>query len=170
MYRTARVNRRIVTMPRSKHSKPRKCEAHDLPECVCGALRMVTRAVTQIYDDAMRPSGLRVTQFSLLSRIERLQPVSAAHLVDALHADQTTLARALKVLEKDGLVRRAPRGDQRVKPVELTAKGAKRLAYARGLWAEAQARMVGLVGPEDWRAMRARLGGMLEAVAPPRVG
>lgn len=140
----------------------------DLPECVCGMMRMVTRAVTQLYDDAMRPSGLRVTQYSLLSRLERLGPVSAASLVDPLHADQTTLARALKVLEGDGLIQRAPQADQRVKLIELTAKGRKRVAAARQIWRQAQARMLDQIGREQWDDMRRHLGGILGALGPAR--
>jgi len=157
----ARVNRRIVTPARTVQS----AAAPELPDCVCGALRMATRAVTQVYDDAMRPAGLRVTQFGLLARIARLEPVSAAVLEGALHADQTTLARALKVLEKDGLIRRAPNPDKRVKRIELTAEGRKRLAQARRLWQEAQDRMVGLIGDGAWKDTHQRLEKLLGAVA-----
>ena len=139
--------------------------AEELPQCVCGALRTVTRAVTQLYDDAMRPAGLRITQYGLLSRIARLGPVSAAVLVDSLHADQTTLARALKLLEQDGLVRRAPHSDRRAKRIELTAEGGRKLAEARKLWLAAQQRMVGLIGEAEWRAMRGRLNGLLGVAA-----
>ncbi len=170
------VNRRIVTMARSTHSRTQEQGATrapdpcDLPDCVCGSLRMVTRAVTQIYDDAMRPSGLRVTQYSLLSRLNRLGPVSAASLVDSLHADQTTLARALKVLENDGLIRRVKQADQRIRMIELTPEGGKRLAQARRLWADAQACTVGLIGQQQWHDLRARLGGMLNALGPVQKG
>ena len=140
-------------------------QADELPHCVCGALRTVTRAVTQIYDDAMRPAGLRITQYSLLVRIARLGPVSAAALVGALHADQTTLARALKLLEKDRLVRRAPQPDRRVKRIELTPQGRRKLAEARVLWDQAQRRAVGLIGQADWSDLRGRLGLLLAAVA-----
>ena len=139
-------------------------EAPALPDCVCGALRTVTRAVTQLYDDAMRPAGLRITQFSLLSRISRLQPVSAAQLVDSLHADQTTLARALKLLENEGLVHRVAEADRRQKRIRLTGAGERKLAAARKLWARAQSRMVALIGERQWIAARAQLGGLLAAV------
>jgi len=138
-------------------------EAEALSHCVCGALRTVTRALTQLYDDALRPSGLRITQYGLLSRIRRLQPVSAAHLVDALRADQTTLARALKLLEGEGLVRRAPQADRRVKRIELTEAGARRLAEAHRLWALTQRRVVALAGEREWNDLRARLGRLLAA-------
>lgn len=164
MYLPCGVNNWIVTLPRPIQSTPDP----DLPDCVCGALRMATRAVTQLYDDAMRPSGLRVTQYSVLSRIARLQPISAAALESSLYADQTTLARGLKVLEKDGLIRRVPNPDKRMKKIELTALGLKRLAHARKLWAEAQKRLVGLIGQDAWRDTHAGLGRVLDAVTAPQ--
>lgn len=158
-------------MPRRSSHAEKKVETEsvpDMPDCVCGALRMATRAVTQLYDDAMRPSGLRVTQYSLLSRIERLQPISASALESSLYFDQTTLARALKVLEKDGLIRRATNPDKRTKTIELTALGRKRVGHARTLWAEAQARLVGLIGRDAWRGTHEGLGRVLNAVTTPR--
>ena len=82
-----------------------------------------------------------------------------------MHADQTTLARALKVLENDGLIRRVPNPDKRVKRIALTAAGRKRLAHARRLWTEAQANMVGLIGDAAWKDTRRRLGRLMEAAA-----
>jgi DNA-binding MarR family transcriptional regulator len=157
-------------MPRRSSHAGKKVEmesALDMPDCVCGALRMATRAVTQLYDDAMRPSGLRVTQYSLLSRIERLQPISASALESSLYFDQTTLARALKVLEKDGLIRRVSNPDRRVKKIELTPLGTKRVARARALWRAAQDRMVGQIGKDVWRGTRDGLHRMIDAVASP---
>jgi DNA-binding MarR family transcriptional regulator len=135
-----------------------------LPDCVCGALRTVTRAVTQLYDDALRPAGLRITQYSLLSRIRRLQPVSAGALVDTLHADQTTLARALKLLEQEGLVVRAAETDRRLKRIKLTEAGERKYQEARKLWTETQHRVVATIGPGRWREAHRRLGEMLAAV------
>ena len=157
-------------MPRRSSHAEKKVEAEfalDMPDCVCGALRMATRAVTQLYDDAMRPAGLRVTQYSLLSRIERLQPISASALASSLYFDQTTLARALKVLEKDGLIRRALNPDRRVKKIELTPLGLKRVAEARALWRAAQARMVDRIGKSVWKDTRDGLHRMMDAVASP---
>lgn len=157
-------------MPRRSSHAEKRVEPEagfDMPDCVCGALRMATRAVTQLYDDALRPSGLRVTQYGLLGRIERLQPISAAALESSLYADQTTLARALKVLEKDGLIRRVANPDKRVKKIELTTQGGKRLAHARALWREAQDRMVGRIGKDAWRGMHDGLIRLLDAAADP---
>ena len=67
-----------------------------LSPCVCNTLRMVTRVVTQLYDDCLRPSGLRVTQFSILAAIARLGEASLKQLEDELAIDQTTLTRSLR--------------------------------------------------------------------------
>src|SRR5258706_14888119 len=66
-----------------------------LSPCVCNTLRMVTRVVTQLYDDCLRPSGLRVTQFSILAAVARLGEASLKQLEDELAIDQTTLTRGL---------------------------------------------------------------------------
>src|SRR6266850_8044063 len=75
-----------------------------LSPCVCNTLRMVTRAVTQLYDDALRPSRLRVTQFSILATIARMGEANLRQLEHALAIDQTTLTRSLNLLERDGVI------------------------------------------------------------------
>lgn len=80
--------------------------------CVCTTLRMVTRAVTQLYDDALRPGGLRITQFSILASIARAGAANLRQLEDELAIDQTTLTRSLSV-------RQVPtsRANERSRPV-----------------------------------------------------
>src|SRR5262249_60246277 len=84
-----------------------------LSPCVCNTLRMVTRAVTQLYDDALRSSGLRVTQFSVLATIARRGEANLRQLEEALAADQTTLTRRINLLERAGVIGRAPASDRR---------------------------------------------------------
>src|SRR2546428_302631 len=69
-----------------------------LSPCVCSTLRMVSRAVTQLYDDILRPSGLRVTQFSILATIARMGEANLRQLEHPLAIDQTTLTRSLGLL------------------------------------------------------------------------
>ena len=77
-------------------------------QCVCDTLRMVTRVVTQLYDEMLRPSGLRVTQFSILATIARLGEANLRQLEYMLAIDQTTLTRSLNLLERDRLIERVP--------------------------------------------------------------
>jgi DNA-binding MarR family transcriptional regulator len=102
-----------------------------LSPCVCSTLRMVSRAVTQLYDDMLRPSGLRVTQFSILGAIARLGEANLRQLEHMLAIDQTTLTRSLKLLERDRAIDRVPHPDGRVKAMTLTSKGRKALEAPR---------------------------------------
>src|SRR6266705_2198348 len=86
-----------------------------LAPCVCSTLRMVSRAVTQLYDDVLRPSGLRVTQFSILAAIARLGEANLRQLEHMLAIDQTTLTRSLNLLERARVIERVPHPDGRVK-------------------------------------------------------
>src|SRR6266852_9308121 len=109
-----------------------------LSPCVCSTLRMVSRAVTQLYDDILRPSGLRVTQFSILATIARRGEANLRHLERALAIDQTTLTRSVNLLERDRMIERVPNPDGRIKAMRLTRKGRRVLNVARPLWAHAQ--------------------------------
>src|SRR5216117_4598968 len=119
----------------------RPMSGHDpgwLSPCVCNTLRMVTRAVTQLYDDVLRPSGLLVTQFSILAAIARMGEANLRVLEDTLAIDQTTLTRSLNLLERDGVIERVPHPDGRIKAMKLTSKGRRALEAARLLWSQVQ--------------------------------
>src|SRR6266498_114263 len=121
-----------------------------LSPCVCNTLRMVTRVVTQLYDDCLRPSGLRVTQFSILAAIARLGEASLKQLEYALAIDQTTLTRSLSLLERGGVIERASHPDGRIKAMRLTSKGRRALEVARPLWARAQGKVLRELGTRAW--------------------
>ena len=139
-----------------------------LSPCVCNTLRMATRAVTQLYDDALRPSGLRVTQFSMLAAIARLGEANLRQLEEALAIDQTTLTRSLGLLERDGLTERVDNPDRRVKAMRLTAKGRATLAVARPLWSLAQDRVLRELEAKGWADARRRLAHLLEVAVRTR--
>jgi DNA-binding MarR family transcriptional regulator len=129
--------------------------------CVCTTLRMVSRVVTQLYDDILRPSGLRVTQFSILAAIGRLGGANLKQLEGALAIDQTTLTRSLNLLQRNRLIERAPQADRRIKAMRLTSKGSGALAVARPLWTRAQRKVLGELGPQAWRDTQRRLSRVL---------
>ena len=128
-----------------------------LSPCVCNTLRMVTRAVTQLYDDVLRPSGLRVTQFSILAAIARMGEANLRVLEDTLAIDQTTLTRSLNLLERDGVIERASHPDGRIKAMRLTSKGRGALKVARPLWAQAQDKVLRELGTKAWADAQRRL-------------
>ena len=85
--------------------------------CACFNLRKAARAVTQLYDDALRPAGILATQLPLLIATGRLERVTISQLAEAMVMDRTTLTRNLRPLERDGLVRTKPGKDRRVREI-----------------------------------------------------
>jgi DNA-binding MarR family transcriptional regulator len=136
--------------------------------CVCNTLRMATRAVTQLYDDLLRPSGLRVTQFSTLAAIARLGEANLRQLEEALAIDQTTLTRSLGLLERDGLTERVASPDRRVKAMRLTPKGRATLEAAWPLWRRAQEQVLRELGTKGWADARRRLTHLLDVAVRTR--
>ena len=142
--------------------------AAPLSPCVCNTLRMATRVVTQLYDDVLRPSGLRVTQFSMLAAIARLEEANLRQLEDALAIDQTTLTRSLALLERDGLTARVANPDRRIKAMRLTARGRAAFEAARPLWRRAQDQMLRELGPKGWADARRRLADLRDVAVRTR--
>ena len=130
----------------------------DLASCTCANLRKATRVVTQAYDAALQPSGLKATQFTLLATLAGFEEAPMTRLADALVMDRTTLTRNLKPLVRKGLVRIGHEDDQRVRNVSLTEAGRRVFEAARPRWAEAQSRVSESLGHD-------RLSGFLEDLA-----
>ncbi|MBI2561256.1 MAG: winged helix-turn-helix transcriptional regulator [candidate division NC10 bacterium] len=132
---------------------------------------MVSRAVTQLYDDVLRPSGLRVTQYSILATIARIGEANLKQLEDTLAIDQTTLTRSLNLLEHGGVIERCSHPDGRIKAMRLTSKGRRALGIARPLWAQAQAKVLRELGTKPWADAQRRLIHLLHvAVKKRRLG
>ena len=148
---------RMTSMTRHGIRLPAGQDLGRLSPCVCTTLRMVSRAVTQLYDDVLRPSGLRVTQFSMLATIAHLGEANLKQLERRLAIDQTTLTRSLALLERDGLLERASHPDGRVRAIQVTDKGRRTLAGARPLWAQAQAKVLRELGAQTWAGSQRRL-------------
>jgi DNA-binding MarR family transcriptional regulator len=110
-----------------------------------------------LYDETLRPSGLRITQFTMLVAVGLSEPVPITRLADALSLDRTTLARDLKPLTKQGLVKITTGADRRMRKVRLTRQGREAIGRAYPLWQQAQARIVEGSGPDRWPAMAAGL-------------
>jgi DNA-binding MarR family transcriptional regulator len=126
--------------------------------CNCFAVRSAARHVTQLYDQFLAPSGLRTTQYSMLSRLKRLGPLTINALAEEMVMDRTTLGRNILPLARDGLVRIEPTpSDRRAKEVRLTAAGERRLESARKGWSAAQARFETAFGAKRAADLRATL-------------
>jgi DNA-binding MarR family transcriptional regulator len=107
--------------------------------CHCTALRKASRRVSQLYDSALEPYGLRITQRAILNQIARSGTPMMGELAEALVMDRGALAHNLKPLERDGLVEiRVDPKDRRNRLVALTAVGRKKLEETATAWKRAQ--------------------------------
>ena len=119
------------------------------PACLAFRARRLSRTISRLYDEELRPIGLRCAQLTLLSVIDQLGPVSPRDLCAALDMDKSTLSRNVGVLCRAGWVREeADRQDERRVHLCLTAGGRRKLAGAEPAWRRAQARARALLGPE----------------------
>jgi DNA-binding MarR family transcriptional regulator len=119
---------------------------HEGPLCCCGNLRKAVRAVTQFYDKALRPSGLRATQLALLANGKLLGTTTMNRLAEAMVMDRTTLTRDLRPLLRMGLIRICPGEDRRERQITVTEDGQELLVRAYPLWQAAQAKVVQKLG------------------------
>lgn len=119
--------------------------------CTCFNVRRASRAVSQVYDDALAPTGLRINQFSLLGAIETTGPTPVSDLARLLELDRTTLTRNLKTLQKSGLIDISPGRDKRERLVSATPQGIHIMARAKPLWRAAQDRIINRLGRERWQ-------------------
>jgi DNA-binding MarR family transcriptional regulator len=107
-------------------------------DCTCFRIRGAARRVTQIYSKHLAPTGLKISQFSLLGFVTAQGPVSIGQLSDLLATDRTTLTRNLGPLLKEGLIERTQSGDKRRHELVATAAGRALFKRALPLWAAAE--------------------------------
>ena len=118
--------------------------------CACHRIRMAARSVTRMYDEALRPVGLRATQVSLLAAIAAAGAMSITSLAGFIGMDRSTLTRNLAPLEKEGLLAVGSEGWRRSRTLHITAAGRSRLHEAVPLWEAAQKRLKRDLGDGHW--------------------
>jgi DNA-binding MarR family transcriptional regulator len=123
-------------------------------KCYCIALRKAERRVTSVYDDALRPVGVNIAQFSLMRTIEREAPISLSKIGRLAELDRSTVGRNVKVLERMGLLKTHHGEDQREAVAVLTARGRSVLVDGATLWDEAQTKIERTLGVAAARHLR----------------
>ena len=107
--------------------------------CYCTALRKASRRISQMYDAALVPSGLKITQRAILAQLNRSGPASVSALAEAMVMDAGGLAHTLKPLDRDGFVRiSVDPNDRRSRLLSLTSAGIGKLKETEALWDTAQ--------------------------------
>ncbi|MDX2215164.1 MAG: MarR family winged helix-turn-helix transcriptional regulator [Oculatellaceae cyanobacterium bins.114] len=121
--------------------------------CMGLHIRRASRILTQMYDAALRPTGLEMNQFTLLVAIHLFESVPITRLAQELFTDQTTMTRNVKLLEKQGLVAIAPGKDRRIKLVSLTTDGEAALEQTLPLWEQVQVDLMQQIGEQKWQTL-----------------
>ena len=135
--------------------------------CACGNLRKAARAVSRRYDDALKPAGIGIGQYSMLVAIALYGSATISQLAQELVMDRTTLTRDLKLLQRDGLAQIVVGTDQRTRVVSLTAAGSAVLLRALPLWQEVQQQVMAQLGVVRWQTLHSNLGTVVSATRQP---
>src|SRR5438270_13680021 len=115
-------------------------------ECIAVRVRMLNRVITNIYDDALRPLGLKVSQMNVLVAAAKMGTARPAAVCEHLHLDVSTLSRNVERMKGRGWLEVVPDEDGRSPPFRLTPQGRKLLEKAVPAWNEAQQQVKKVLG------------------------
>jgi DNA-binding MarR family transcriptional regulator len=119
-------------------------------DCMCAGFRRTARALTQVYEQTLRPMGLRASQFTILQVLSRAGEVSQGQLGNILAMDSTTLTRTLKIMRQQGWIAERRGEDRRERLLRLAKNGEALLRRAEPEWKKVQARLRRDLGEETW--------------------
>ena len=128
--------------------------------CACANLRRTARAVTRMYNQELRATGLELTQFTLLMALKLTGETTQGDLGKLLAMDTTTLTRMLRLLTKQGWIAVKAGDDRRQRLLRLTPSGRHKLRQSQAYWERAQRRLQRDLGEPSWSQM----GGLLARV------
>jgi DNA-binding MarR family transcriptional regulator len=117
--------------------------------CYCASLRRAARVISQLYEAALKDTPLTITQFTLLTLLERVEVARVNDIAAALAMDQTTLSRTLALMERDGLITPAESEDLRETRWRLTATGRRRMRSVLPRWKALQKKVEKLLGKDQ---------------------
>ncbi len=134
----------------------------DLPldeclDCMCYEFRKTARIVINYYDDALKSTDLKSNQFLILVAVAFMKSTNFKTLAEFLGIDQSTLARNLVTIEKQGFVTVKPGKNRREKIITLSRKGKRKLASAFPLWQKAQKTLLDKFGIDRWHKLKAEM-------------
>jgi DNA-binding MarR family transcriptional regulator len=129
--------------------------------CTCGELRKAARAITLLYDNAFKSSGLLSTQFNVLQSIYNIDSIRISDLANKLGMDRTTLTRDLSVLERQGFIDISQGNDHRTRIVTATQKGRNAVGKTILLWNEIQRKVKQKMGEDSWHGLMQNLCALL---------
>ena len=116
--------------------------------CMCASLRRAARALTQIYEEALRPTGLRATQFTILQTLSIAGEVTQGELGQILAMDSTTLTRTLTIMGRHGWIAKRRGKDRREWRMRLSKAGEAQFKHTSPYWENAQRQVRRQLGDE----------------------
>lgn len=137
-------------------------DVNDVTLCACANLRKVARKITQTYDAALKPTGLKTTQFNILATVEKTGDLPISQLAEQLVMERTTLTRNLTPLINKGYIRVNSQSDQRIKSIHLTKSGRAILEEALPHWKNIQSKVAANLGPQDFTGLLQTLNKTLD--------
>jgi DNA-binding MarR family transcriptional regulator len=117
---------------------------------MCGSLRRTSRALTQLYEGALRPLGLRATQFTILQVLSRAGELSQGQLGGMLAMDSTSLTRTLAIMQRQGWITERRGQDRRERWLRLANTGEVQLRRALPVWEKVQSQLRRQLGEQAW--------------------
>jgi DNA-binding MarR family transcriptional regulator len=130
-------------------------------ECIAVRVRLINRVITALYDEALRPFGLRISQANILAAVAHMDECRPADVSRVLRIEKSTLSRDVELMKQNGWLESAPPKGGRNQTIRLTLAGKQLLGRIRPSWEKAQAEARILIGADGETAvhqMAARLG------------
>jgi DNA-binding MarR family transcriptional regulator len=143
--------------------RPSKCETADrmARECIAVRVRLINRVISALYDEALRPFRLRISQANILAAVAVLGESRPAEVSRILRIEKSTLSRDVELMKQNGWLESDPPRGGRNQTIRLTPQGKKLLARIESSWGKAQAEarlVIGEDGEAALRRMAAQLG------------
>jgi DNA-binding MarR family transcriptional regulator len=129
-------------------------------ECIAVRVRLINRVITSLYDEALRPYGIRVSQGNILVVVARMGEARPAEVGRVLRLERSTLSRDVEVMKQAGWLESDPPGGGRNQVLRVTPEGLRLLADSYPAWEKAQAEARELLGEGGVEAIRRIAGGM----------
>jgi DNA-binding MarR family transcriptional regulator len=137
-----------------KRSSDPEADYMEAAGCFCLASRQAARKITRLYDSHMRGSGVRVTQFTILSQLLLRGEMPIGKLASMLGMERTTLSRNLSLLEGKEWISISAGEDPRARLVAITAQGRGLVRRSFPFWSKAQAQIARLLGADGQAALK----------------
>jgi DNA-binding MarR family transcriptional regulator len=128
-----------------------------MPACACTTVKKLSRVLGRVYDSALAPAAINVTQFAVMRCVQRRNGEPLAHIANELEMDRTSLYRAINPMVRDGWMEVADGADARSRSAVVTRKGERILAKAAVRWERTQGDLIGAFGKAEWSALVAEL-------------